>query len=414
MSVKIKLVCALFLCSVLLSLGACAVRIDPPRELTSEQEATNMGFSAVEHDGKISAGSYEYLSVNIKLDYVDEVKWSTSDPEVAVVDSNGRVDGIKAGKATITATAKTASIDYDIEITKAGKASTSYTTAFTANEESLEVNMAVNTEKNPYAIIINEHDCCVTVYTFDSEGNYNIPVRAMVCSTTKSPKAIKDEKERVSWVKYEISDKAEWVYLSDGSYYRYATYIGDEFMFQSTPYTKENVSSLNAEEYNKIGTPSTAKNIRLSIADAKWIYDNCAEGTKVRIVNSSNTALHSPLGVPESPKLTENSKSLKWDPTDSSKDNPYAKLKPVISGADDVVIEIETGFDPYDGVTAVDTCGNDITDKIKVDGDFDRNVEGRYVISYYVTDSLSRTTRADREITVAEDIGEFTTASKTE
>lgn len=414
MSVKIKIASVLVLCALVFSLGACAVRLDPPDEISSEQEAINMGFTAVEHDGEIQAGSYEYLSVNIKLDYEDEVKWSTSDPEIAVVDSNGRVDGLKEGTVTITATAKTAAIDYPVEVTKASKTTTSYTTAITANEESLEVNMAASSEKNPYAIIINEYDCSVTVFTYNSSGDFTIPVRAMACSTTKNAKAIKDEKEKLSWVKYELSDKAEWVYLSDGSYYRYASYIGDEFMFQSAPYTKESVSTLNAEEYNKIGTPATAKNIRLSVADAKWIYDNCDEGTTVRIVNSSNSSVYSPLGVPASMKLGESSKSLKWDPTDTSKDNPYAKLKPVISGAEDIVIEIETGFDLYSGVTAVDTCGNDITSKIKVDGDIDRNVEGRYVVSYYVTDSLGRTTRADREITVTEDLSEFTTASTTE
>jgi len=192
------------------------------------------------------------------------------------------------------------------------------------------------------------------------------------------------------------------VYLSDGNYYRYASYIGEDFMFQSAPYKSESADSLIAEEYNKIGTPSTSKNIRLSVADAKWIYDNCDEGTMVRIVNASNTSLYSPLGVPESMKLTESSKSLKYDPTDTDKGNPYLKLKPIISGAEDITVEAQKGFDLYSGVTAVDTCSNDITDKITIEGDFDRNVEGRYVVTYYATDAMGRTARVDREITVVD------------
>lgn len=423
MSVKIKLVCALLLCAVLLSLGACAVKIDPPAEISSEQEAINMGFSAVEHDGKIAAGSYEYLSVNIKLDYVDEVRWSTSNPEVAVVDSNGRVDGIKEGEATITATAKSATIDYAVVVTKAAKATTSYSTAFTDNEEYVEKNTAIISDKAPYAIIVNEYNCSVTVFTYDTDsetGYYNVPVRTMVCSTAKSPLVPFDDSEDTgekdnedNTIRESIGDKSEWVYLSDGKYYRWATYIGEDLMFQSAPYSKQDPASLISDEFNKIGTPATAKNIRLSAADAKWIYDNCDEGTQVRIVNSDKTTF-SPLGVPAAMPISETAKSLKWDPTDSTKGNPYLKVTPVISGADDVVIEVETGFDPYDGVTAVDTCGNDITSKITVDGDFDRNVEGRYVISYYVTDGMGRTTRADREITVTDDISKFTTAPKAE
>ncbi|MDO4419397.1 MAG: DUF5011 domain-containing protein [Ruminococcus sp.] len=410
MSVKIRMISLLALCALLLSLSACAVRIAPPRDMTAEEEAVNMGFEAVEHDGKITVGGYEYLEVSIKLDYENEVKWSSSDPEVAVVDSNGRVDGIKVGKAIITATAKTATIDYEIEVTKADKVTTSYSTAFTDNQEYVKVNKQ-DSEKDLYAITVNEANCCVTVYTYNAEGKYTKPVRVMVCSTGKSKKTIEDDDE--SWVTNEITEKAEWVVLSDGNHYRYATYIGDELMFQSAPYSKDSEDSLITEEYNKIGTPATAKNIRLSVADAKWIYDNCNEGTDVRIINSDYSA-YTPLGVPTSMKLTENSKSLNWDPTDSSKNNPYTKLKPVISGAEDIVIEIEKGFDLFAGVTATDTCGNDITDKITVDGDFDRNVEGRYVISYYVTDVMGRNTRVDREITVLEDLSQYTTAPAVE
>ena len=407
MSVKIKLISVLLLCAVMLSLGACAVHIDPPRDMTSEEEAFNMGFTAVEHDGKIAAGSYEYLSVNIKLDYVSEVTWSSSNPEIAVVDSAGRVDCLKEGKAVITAHAKTAAIDYEVEITKPKKEALSYSTAITANEDYVSSNLVAGSEKTPYSIIVNEYNCVVTVYAYNIQSeNYNIPVRTMVCSTGDGGSTPNIEQR--------IGDKADWVYLSDGNYYRYATYIGEDLMFQSSPYTKEDAASLNAEEYNKIGTPATAKNIRLSLADAKWIYDNCQNGTLVKIVNSDNKDYYFPLGVPVSMKLSENSKSLKWDPTDSSKDNPYTKLSPVISGADDIVIEMETGFDLYEGVTAVDTCGNDISGRIKIDGNFDRNTEGRYVISYYVTDDLGRTTRADREITVTEDLSKFATTSATE
>lgn len=402
MSVKIKIVSLALLCALCLSLCACAVRLDPPRELTSEEEAVNMGFSKAEHNGVIRVGEYEFLKVNIKLDYEQEVNWSSKDPEVAVVDSRGRVDALKEGKTVVTAKAKSATVDYEIEVTKAKKSTTSYSTAITSNAEVLERNIALGTERKLYALIINEYDCVVTAFTYGADGEYTHPVRAMACSTTKNPKAIRDEKDRLSWVKYQLTDKAESVYLSDGNYYRYASYIGEDFMFQSAPYKSESADSLIAEEYNKIGTPSTSKNIRLSVADAKWIYDNCDEGTMVRIVNASNTSLYSPLGVPESMKLTESSKSLKYDPTDTDKGNPYLKLKPIISGAEDITIEAQKGFDLYSGVTAVDTCSNDITDKITIEGDFDRNVEGRYIVTYYATDAMGRTARVDREITVVD------------
>ncbi len=414
MSVKIKMFTAFVLCFLFLSLSACAVRIDPPLEMTPEQEAKNMGFSACAYDDDIEVGSYEYLKVNILFDYEDEVKWSTSDPEIAVVDSTGRVDGIKEGKAIITATAKKASIDYEIKVTKADKEKVSYSTAFTDNSEIIKENKSLGTDKNLYAIIVNEYNCSITVVTYNSKSEkeyYNKPVRAMVCSTAKKP-LTKDDDE--TWINDEITEKSEWVYLSDGNYYRYATYIGEDIMFQSAPYESEDPASLKSEEFNKIGTNATTKNIRLSVADAKWIYDNCNEGTKVKIVNSDNMSYFYPLGVPENIKLTENSASLKYDPTDHAEGNPYVKLKPVISGADDITVELGNGFDLYSGVTAVDTCGNDITERIEIDSRANVHNEGRYVVSYFVTDNMNRTTRVDRVITVVKDLSKQPVTTTTE
>ncbi len=411
MSVKIKAVAAILLCIMLFSLSACAVKLDPPRDMTPEQEAENMGFSAADYNGRIEVGGYEFLKVNIKLDYADEVKWKTNNPAVAVVDSSGRVDGVKVGKATITAIAKTATIDYEIEVVKAGKTTTSYSTALTGNAEHVAANKAAGDTKNLYAIIINEYNCTVTVFTYDINSKnqyYNKAVRTMVCSTGTRPLTKKNDD--ATYISNEVTEKSEWVMLNDGKYYRYATYIGEELMFQSSPYKSQNENALIAEEYNKIGTHATAKNIRLSVADAKWIYDNCGIGTEIRIVNSDNKSTYYPLGVPKAMKLTENSKSLKYDPTDSSKNNPYTKLKPVISGADYTAVEVGKGFDLLQGVTAVDTCGNDITSKIKTDGTVNVNNEGTYVVSYYVTDDMNRSVRVDREVIVTDNIEAFTTA----
>lgn len=415
MSFKIKALAVLALCAMVLSLGACAVKLDPPVDLTPEQEAVNMGFSAAHYNGVIEVGGYEFLTVNISLNYEDQVKWSTNNPAVAVVDSAGRVDGVKVGKATITAHAKSATVDYEIEVVKAKKATTSYSTAFTDNEDHVQVNKAADNGKKPYAILINEYNCNVTVFTYDintKDQNYNKPVRSMVCSTGKKP--LTEFNDKTTWIYNETTDKAEWVMLSDNKYYHYATYIGEDLMFQSAPYKSQKVNSLIADEYNKIGTPATSKNIRLSAADAKWIYDNCDAGTMVRIVNTDNKNVYYPLGVPKSVMLTENSKSLKYDPTDSTKENPYNKLKPVITGADNTAVKVGRGFDLMEGVTAVDTCSNDITDRIKIDEKINFNTEGEYVVSYIVTDDMNRTTRVDREIIVTYNPENFTTVPEAE
>lgn len=399
MSFKIRLISLVAVLALMLSLCGCAVKIAPPEAMSSEDEARCMGFSAVDYDGEIQKGSYEYLTVNIKSDYESEVQWSSSNPEIATVDSNGRVDGKKEGNVIITAKVKSASVDYEMLITKAPKATTSYSTALTSNLDYVSRNKASGDEKNLYAIIVNEYDCTVTVFTYNSNGDYNKAVRAMVCSTAKSPLVVEDEGERIEQA---ISEKAQWVELKDGNFYCYASYLGDQLMFCSTPYSAEDAGSLKVEDYNKLGAKNSSKNIWLSAADAKWIYDNCKEGTLVHVVNSSNSKKFSPLGTPAGMKLTENSASLNYDPTDNTKGNPYIKLKPQLFGAEAASVRIGSALDLYGGLSAVDTCGNDITSKIRVDGDIDVNKAGTYVVSCYATDDMGRTLRIDRQITVTD------------
>ena len=61
--------------------------------------------------------------------------------------------------------------------------------------------------------------------------------------------------------------------------------------------------------------------IRLTVADAKWIFDNCPLGTSVEFYSSSNPG---PLGKPSAKKISSYGKPLmNWDPTDPDPNNPW-------------------------------------------------------------------------------------------
>ena len=67
--------------------------------------------------------------------------------------------------------------------------------------------------------------------------------------------------------------------------------------------------NLSAAEYNKLGSPASHGCVRLTVRDAKWIYDNCGLGTKVTISDTADT----PFDKPSTPKIPA---SQNWDPTD--------------------------------------------------------------------------------------------------
>lgn len=71
------------------------------------------------------------------------------------------------------------------------------------------------------------------------------------------------------------------------------------------------------------GTSASAGCIRLTVQDAKWIYDNCKSGTTVEFYSSSEPG---PLGKPEPAKIEEYEELRDWDPTDPDENNPWIEF----------------------------------------------------------------------------------------
>ena len=166
---------------------------------------------------------------------------------------------------------------------------------------------------NKYYIKVNYGAQVVTVYTQDSNGDYTVPVRAMVCSTgTYTP---------TSGV-YRTLGKGNWWPLMGDVYGQYSTWICGDILFHSVPYlTKGDKSSLEYWAYDQLGQRVSMGCVRLTTADALWIYNNCPVGTQVEFYASSNPG---PLGKPSTRKISNAPSGVRgWDPTDPDSDNPW-------------------------------------------------------------------------------------------
>ena len=165
--------------------------------------------------------------------------------------------------------------------------------------------------KNPYYIKINYTANVVTIYTKDSNGDYTVPVKALVCSTGKAtPK---------SGV-YKTSNKYRWHLLNGGVYGQYCTRITGHILFHSVPYATNSPDSLKYGAYDKLGTKASAGCIRLTVEDAMWVHNNCPSGTYVEFYGSSDPG---PLGKPSAKKISSNEECRNWDPTDPDSRNPW-------------------------------------------------------------------------------------------
>ena len=171
----------------------------------------------------------------------------------------------------------------------------------------------------PFWIKVNCAANTVTVYGKDGDGNYTVPVRAMVCSVGSSTPR--------SGV-YHTPQKARWGTLIGPVWGQYCTRITGQILFHSVPYLKQNdPSSLEYWEYDRLGTQRSLGCIRLTVADAQWIYNNCPLGTSVEFY--SNASNPGPLGKPGITPVSNAGEPYRgWDPTDPNPNNPWRnKLK---------------------------------------------------------------------------------------
>lgn len=81
---------------------------------------------------------------------------------------------------------------------------------------------------------------------------------------------------------FTVTDRGESFYnpdLGEGAYY-WTRFYGT-FLFHSLPFDKN--QKMEPEEAAKLGTPASHGCIRLETENAKWIYDNIPDGTKVTV-----------------------------------------------------------------------------------------------------------------------------------
>lgn len=231
-----------------------------------------------------------------------------------------------------------------------------------------------------YLIKVNRLLNCVTIYTKDSKGNYTVPYKAMACSTGKNIK-------NTPLGTFNTSSKYTWRQMVDGTHSQYATRVYGGILFHSVPCYSPKKNQLEYEEFNKLGSPASLGCIRLTVADSKWIYDNCPSGTTVIIYDDANSP--GPLGKPSVIKIPAGSPHRGWDPTDPDPANPWNSCAPTIT-ASDITVSVGTNINLLSAVKATDTCGNDISSSVSVKGSYDVNIPGTYQITLSVTDLLGR------------------------
>src|SRR5574344_694192 len=186
-------------------------------------------------------------------------------------------------------------------------------------------------EKKSYTIKVNASQNCLTIYEKGTDGQTLVPLKAMACSAY--------EYTDTESANFSVKSKQEWKKTTDNMYEQYVSAINNGTAISSVTYKTNSPDSLSTENYNKIGEEKSSGDIWVSVAAAKWIYENCGVGTNVEIYADDQNP--GPLGKPATMKLPATSKFINWDPTDPNSENPWKKCSARIEGTKN--IEVSTG-----------------------------------------------------------------------
>lgn len=131
----------------------------------------------------------------------------------------------------------------------------------------------------PYFIEVDVNNQVTKIYKPDENGEYNILYKTFICSTgTKGyPSDLGVHTltgRRALWANF-----PKW----GGGTAQYWTKINENIAFHSVLYVDYDPMQLVESSYNNLGKRASHGCIRLTVADAKWIYENCREGVQVWI-----------------------------------------------------------------------------------------------------------------------------------
>lgn len=235
----------------------------------------------------ISISEGDYLSLNDKVSCIDEV-----DDEV-VCDISGSYNTNEVGVYTINIKAKDSS----------------------NNQTSKDINVIVKEKAKynlPYVIEVIRNQSTTIVYGQDDNGEYTKIVGVFPCS----PGAGNNTPVGTFYSRRGYT----WGGLFGGVYGQYSTIITGHVLFHSVPYRSMNKDDLIWEYYNRLGSKDSLGCVRLTVRDAKWIYDNCPSGTMIKIYDGD---LPSGVSKPSAQKIDANDPKRGWDPTDPDPANPW-------------------------------------------------------------------------------------------
>ena len=150
-----------------------------------------------------------------------------------------------------------------------------------ATDETQSVLFSASAERSdkyvmPYKLVVDVSDQRVYAYSW-SGGEFSNLVREMTCSTGK-----KDTPTPLGTFTATTGRGARWHYFKKFECWaQYAWYIEGDILFHSVLYSEKDDPAPTKSSVRNLGKRASHGCVRLSVEDAKWIWENCPNMTTV-------------------------------------------------------------------------------------------------------------------------------------
>jgi Uncharacterized protein conserved in bacteria len=191
----------------------------------------------------------------------------------------------------------------------------------------LKLKKSSSSNTNNFYIEVNRAACTVTIFMKNKDtGKYDLPVKTCTVSVGRDVSTVAGtggltlHSSYTPLGTYSICTNGQSVKYTmkpmvepDGStvYARWATHIVGNVYFHAIAVGSQSHYALSSSTYNRLGSPASAGCIRMTVADAKWIYDYASTGSTVKIIKGK-ASKPGPMGK----NAVIKTKGVSYDPTD--------------------------------------------------------------------------------------------------
>lgn len=172
----------------------------------------------------------------------------------------------------------------------------------------------------PYYVEVDVANQLIKVFRLDENGKHTILDRVFWCSTGTAGYPSRPGTYTLS------GRKSQWAFFPNwgGGTARWWLKIDGEIAFHSIIYSNYDLKRPNMNSVRKLGRVASHGCIRLTLADAKWMYDNVGKGTVVHIYENA----------PLDPEFKAAHKPGEWDSRAYAHSaTPAPSLPPAYDGA---------------------------------------------------------------------------------